>query len=50
MNDGLNEENVDSTTAPLIEHLTELRTRLMKAALFFRNWYYYLLFCGSTYF
>ena len=35
MNNGLNEEDVDSTTAPLIEHLTELRTRLMKAALFF---------------
>ena len=35
MNDGLKEENVDSTTAPLIEHLTELRTRLMKAALYF---------------
>ena len=35
MNNGLNEENVDSTAAPIIEHLTELRTRLMKAALFF---------------
>ena len=35
MNKELNDKRTDSTTAPLIEHLTELRTRLMKAALFF---------------
>ena len=35
MNDELNEENIDATAAPLIEHLAELRNRLMKATFFF---------------
>ena len=35
MDNGLKEDNVEATTAPLIEHLTELRTRLMKAAVCF---------------
>ena len=35
MNNEVNEESVDATAAPLIEHLAELRTRLMKAAIFF---------------
>ena len=34
MNDDSNKDNSDITTAPLIEHLAELRTRLMKAAVF----------------
>jgi sec-independent protein translocase protein TatC len=35
MNDDLNTENSDISAAPLIEHLAELRSRLMKAAVFF---------------
>lgn len=35
MDNNLEEESVDTSAAPIIEHLTELRSRLMKAALFF---------------
>ena len=35
MNKKLNNENLDATAAPLLEHLSELRTRLMRSALSF---------------
>lgn len=35
LDNGVNDEIIDATAAPLIEHLSELRTRLIRVAIFF---------------
>jgi Sec-independent protein secretion pathway component TatC len=49
MSDDFNEKNIDSSAAPLVEHLAELRVRLMKAAGFFILGIIYLLFDSVKY-